>query len=71
MHHGGDTGGSSCTSRHGAGGPAHLEVPHGSDFRIHPRQLQNSTSWLFGVDPFPSFGDVFFMGSTRCCLPQS
>src|SRR6185295_894215 len=24
--------------------------------------LQNSTSWLFGVDPFPSFGDVFFMG---------
>jgi diguanylate cyclase (GGDEF)-like protein/PAS domain S-box-containing protein len=24
--------------------------------------LQNSTYWLFGVDPFPSFGDVFFLG---------
>jgi len=24
--------------------------------------LQNSTSWLFGIDPFPSFGDVFFIG---------
>jgi diguanylate cyclase (GGDEF)-like protein/PAS domain S-box-containing protein len=24
--------------------------------------LQNSTYWLFGIDPFPSFGDVFFVG---------
>ena len=24
--------------------------------------LQNSTYWLFGLDPFPSFGDVFFIG---------
>jgi diguanylate cyclase (GGDEF)-like protein/PAS domain S-box-containing protein len=24
--------------------------------------LLNSTYWLFGVDPFPSVGDVFFMG---------
>ena len=24
--------------------------------------LQNSTYWLFGLDPFPSFGDVFFLG---------
>ena len=24
--------------------------------------LQNSTYWLFGLDPFPSFGDIFFVG---------
>jgi diguanylate cyclase (GGDEF)-like protein/PAS domain S-box-containing protein len=24
--------------------------------------LQNSTYWLFGLDPFPSFGDAFFLG---------
>jgi diguanylate cyclase (GGDEF)-like protein/PAS domain S-box-containing protein len=24
--------------------------------------LQNSTYWLFGLDPFPSFGDAFFVG---------
>ena len=24
--------------------------------------LQNSTYWLFGVDPFPSVGDIFFTG---------
>ena len=24
--------------------------------------LQNSTYWLFGLDPFPSFGDAFFIG---------
>jgi diguanylate cyclase (GGDEF)-like protein/PAS domain S-box-containing protein len=24
--------------------------------------LQNSTYWLFGADPFPSWGDVFFLG---------
>jgi len=24
--------------------------------------LANSTYWLFGVDPFPSIGDVFFLG---------
>jgi diguanylate cyclase (GGDEF)-like protein/PAS domain S-box-containing protein len=24
--------------------------------------LQNSTYWLFGIDPFPSIGDVFFCG---------
>jgi diguanylate cyclase (GGDEF)-like protein/PAS domain S-box-containing protein len=24
--------------------------------------LQNSTWWLFGLDPFPSFGDAFFTG---------
>ena len=24
--------------------------------------LLNSTYWLFGIDPFPSFGDVFFLG---------
>ena len=24
--------------------------------------LLNSTYWLFDVDPFPSVGDVFFMG---------
>jgi diguanylate cyclase (GGDEF)-like protein/PAS domain S-box-containing protein len=24
--------------------------------------LQNNTYWLFGLDPFPSFGDVFFVG---------
>ena len=24
--------------------------------------LQNSTYWLFGLDPFPSFGDAFFHG---------
>ena len=24
--------------------------------------LQNSTYWLFGIDPFPSFGDAFFIG---------
>ena len=24
--------------------------------------LQNSTYWLFDLDPFPSFGDAFFLG---------
>ena len=24
--------------------------------------LQNSIYWVFGIDPFPSIGDVFFLG---------
>ena len=32
----------------------------GLDYSIG--NLLNSTYWLFGVDPFPSIGDVFFLG---------
>ena len=42
--------------------PAHLVVPHGSDRRLQPRQPAELDLLVFGLDPFPSFGDVFFLG---------